>query len=193
MDNATNQVAHEILLVDDEPNILSGLARSLHSEGYKVRCVNSGREALSALQARRVDAVVTDQNMPIMKGIDLLAHVANLYPETVRIMLTGEATLDVTLQAINTGQVHRFLVKPCHALELSLALRQQFEQRALLSEAVRLLREARRQKSVLERLERANPGITHVDRDEDGAIELDGADCQQLVEQIRAMFGPTQP
>jgi two-component system probable response regulator PhcQ len=179
----------ELLLVDDDPNLLAGLARSLRSQGFRVRTAGSGQAALAALHEQPADAIVSDQFMPGTKGVDLLAYVANLYPDTVRVLLTGEATLDVALQAINTGHVQRFLVKPCHPLELGIALRQQLEQRALVDGAARLLGEARRQRAVLSRLEHAHPGITRIARDEDGAIVLDSAtDCTGLVEQIRSLL-----
>lgn len=185
--------AYQILLVDDDPNILAGLTRGLRSQGFAVRSVGSGAQALNALAEQATDAIVSDQNMPSMRGIDLLACVASTYPDMVRVMLTGEATLDVAMRAINAGQVQRFLVKPCHALELGHALRQQLEQRALLSGAKRLLTQARRQRSVLERLEASNPGITHIDCDADGAIVLDEElDGQSLLQEIQQLLDAEQ-
>ncbi len=164
---------HTILLVDDEPLVLQSLKRSLRKEKFRVLCANSANEALKVFEKEPIDLIVTDQDMPGKKGIDLLIEVKEYYPSTIRFMLTGKATLQVALDAINKGSISRFFTKPCNTLELAIAIRQALQQRDLLAKSKRLLRAAKKQSYLLQQLERHLPGITMVKRDTDGAILLD--------------------
>jgi DNA-binding NtrC family response regulator len=161
---------HIVLLVDDDPDALSGLAHALRREPYQVLTAESGEGALAALAETAADAVVSDESMPGMPGTALLAQVRALHPETMRILLTGHADLEVALRAINHGEVFRFLTKPCKPLDLALTIRDALRQRDLLRSARRLLDSARRQSAAIAALEREWSGLTHVDRDESGAI-----------------------
>ncbi|MCG8556261.1 MAG: response regulator [Proteobacteria bacterium] len=119
-----------VLLVDDEPHVIEGLAAALRSEPYAVLGATSGHGALELLAQYAVDVIVSDERMPGMKGSELLTRVRHLYPDTVRIVLTGQAELDSALAAINDGEVLRYLLKPCHGDELKGALREAMRQRA---------------------------------------------------------------
>ena len=136
---------YTVLLVDDEPNVLAGLQRALRKEPYLIFSATSAEMALVVLQARTVDVVISDQDMPGMRGADFLAKVRQEFPDTVRFMLTGKPTLEVALQAINAGAISRFFTKPCNPLELAITIKQALHQRALMLEAKRLLRVTRKQ------------------------------------------------
>jgi len=110
--------------------------------------------------------------MPGISGTVFLRHVREQYPDTVRFILTGKATIDLAIDAINNGGVARFFLKPCDCNELSMAIRQGLQQRELMVAARQLLEKTARQESVLQRLESAHPNIPCVDRDDDGVIEL---------------------
>lgn len=102
-----------ILLVDDEPNVLSSLRRQLRSH-YEVDVEEDPTMALLALDKKNPYAVVvSDYRMPKMNGIEFLGEVRKESPETTRIMLTGYADLDNAIRAVNDGNVFRFLTKPC--------------------------------------------------------------------------------
>jgi CheY-like chemotaxis protein len=102
-----------ILCVDDEPRVTEGLALLLRRE-YRVITAAGGAEALERLQEIGAPAVVvSDMRMPGMDGAELLKSVRRLYPETSRILLTGEPGRDAVVSAINEGQIFRFLTKPC--------------------------------------------------------------------------------
>lgn len=122
---------HTVLLVDDEPNVLAGLQRVFYREGYEILCANSGNEALNILRTKPVDVVISDQDMPGMTGTAFLAKVREEFPETIRFILTGKATLDHAIQAINTGAVSRFFTKPCNNIDLTVAIRQALQQKDL--------------------------------------------------------------
>ena len=102
-----------ILLVDDEKQVTQGLSALLHSTRLVVLVAHSGAEALSVLRRRRVDVVVSDEWMPDMCGSKLLSIVAREFPNTSRVILTGHATLESTIHAINDGKVCQLIEKPC--------------------------------------------------------------------------------
>lgn len=104
-----------ILLVDDEPNVLSAIERRLKSR-FRMETSSHPFEALEAVKVKGPYAVVvSDLRMPDISGIDLLKKIRELAPDTVRIMLTGYADVDTAIEAVNEGNVFRFLTKPCPA------------------------------------------------------------------------------
>lgn len=112
----------QILLVDDDPSVLSGLRRVLRGQPWHVLCATSAAEALAICERERIDVVVSDNNMPEAKGIDLLEAVRQAHPHTARFMLTGQVSLGLALDAINRGAVTRFFEKPCDGRELVAAI-----------------------------------------------------------------------
>lgn len=107
-----------VLLVDDEPHVLEGLRWTLRGEAYDVLVAGSAREALEILGRRRIDVVVSDEQMPGMSGSEFLGKVAREWPRASRVMLTGRPTLEAAIRCINDGSVVRFLRKPCMPDEL---------------------------------------------------------------------------
>jgi EAL domain-containing protein (putative c-di-GMP-specific phosphodiesterase class I) len=102
-----------VLLVDDEELVTEGLARALFAEPFRVLSASSAGRALGILARERVDVIVSDEQMPEVSGSELLSEVRVRYPDVQRIMLTGRASLDTTIRAINDAGVFRFLRKPC--------------------------------------------------------------------------------
>ena len=101
-----------ILLVDDEPAILDGLRRQLRKM-FTVHTAAGGAEALELLESEPVAVVISDMRMPQMNGATFLSKVRTLYPDVVRILLTGQADTQAAITAVNEGQIYRFLTKPC--------------------------------------------------------------------------------
>lgn len=129
----------KILLVDDELNILQSMQRQLRKR-FKVIIAESGDEALRALKSKGPFAViVSDMRMPGMDGVQLLSRVKASYPDTVRIMLTGNADQDTASEAVNTGQIFRFLTKPCSTAVLATSLALGVRQYNLLTAEKELL------------------------------------------------------
>ena len=111
-----------ILCVDDEPRVVDGLAVHLRRD-YQVLAANGGNSALQILKDKGAPAViVSDMRMPGMDGATLLKHVKQLYPETTRILLTGEPGRDAAISAVNEAQIFRFLTKPCPPDQLRSAI-----------------------------------------------------------------------
>ncbi|EPR43795.1 response regulator receiver protein [Desulfovibrio sp. X2] len=122
-----------ILFIDDDENILATFRRSLAGR-FEVVTTQSPMDGLARLQVEEPYAVVVaDQRMPEMDGIELLAKVAKLCPDTVRIMLTGYAELETAILAVNEGSVFRFLTKPCETRVLGQVLDAALEQYRLVT------------------------------------------------------------
>jgi DNA-binding NtrC family response regulator len=179
-------MAHRVLLVDDDPNLLDGLRRALHKEQYEIVCATSAEQALGILDRLSVDAIVSDELMPGMSGTALLTKVRGLYPDVSRFMLTGNASLAVAVQAINEAGVVRFFMKPCNPTDLAFCIHQELEKRDLALAARGLLRKVKRQSAVIEQLERTHPQISMVRRDVDGAVLLEESteDVKDLISEM---------
>lgn len=122
-----------VLLVDDDPNVLRGLVRMLRLQPFQFYTAHSAEEAMEVLKSRPIDVLVTDERMPGTSGMDLLAWSAKHFPEVVRILLTGFATTEIAIRAINESLVFRFFTKPCDPVALALAIHEALEQKQTLS------------------------------------------------------------
>lgn len=122
-----------VLFVDDEPNVLRALQRTL-ADNFEVTTADSGATAERIMATDEPFAVVvSDMRMPVMDGATLLGRLREQYPDTSRILLTGHADIDATLQAVNQGNIFRFLVKPCPEDQLANALEAGIGQYALVT------------------------------------------------------------
>jgi diguanylate cyclase (GGDEF)-like protein/PAS domain S-box-containing protein len=101
-----------LLLVDDEPNVISALQRVFRREGYRVLTASSARDALEMLAMENVQVIVSDQRMPEMTGVELLSRVKDLYPDTIRIVLSGYSEIHTVTEAINRGAIWKYFTKP---------------------------------------------------------------------------------
>lgn len=113
---------HRILFVDDEPKILTGLRRMLRSQRHEweMEFAEGGVQALKVLETGPFDVVVSDARMPGMEGSELLEEVRCKYPDTVRIILSGQCSRDSVIQCV--GVAHQFLSKPCDSEFLKAAI-----------------------------------------------------------------------
>jgi DNA-binding NtrC family response regulator len=125
-----------VLFVDDEVTLCHALSRALRKEPYEVLTAQSAAEALTTLRSRRVDVVVSDERMPEVSGSELLSQIRGEFPDVVRLMLTGEASLDAVVGAINDG-LYRFLSKPMGTAELAAHLRQALHMKRLKEQSAR--------------------------------------------------------
>jgi response regulator RpfG family c-di-GMP phosphodiesterase len=136
--DAADTKAPTILCVDDEPNILSALKRLLRPAGYHVLTAESGAAGLALLASEPVDLVISDMRMPEMDGAHFLEQVRQRWPDTMRLLLTGYADIKSTINAINQGEIYRYVAKPWDDKELPLILREALDRRDLLVENARL-------------------------------------------------------
>ena len=162
-----------ILLVDDDPHVTAALQDALRREPYDILSAGSAEGGLALLSRQPVDVVISDERMPGLSGSEFLALVRQRMPDTVRMLLTGQASLEAAIRAINEGEIFRFFTKPCRAAELAAAIRQGLRQRRLLLLCRTLRGRLRDRDEQFGELERRHPGITQVLRDTSGAIPLD--------------------
>ena len=134
----TQACAPTILCVDDEPNILSALRRLFRTRGYKVLTAESGAAGLELLRSEAVDLVISDMRMPGMDGAQFLEQVRSTWPDTVRLLLTGYADVAAIIEAINKGEIYRYVTKPWDDNDIVLVVRHALERRSLEIEKERL-------------------------------------------------------
>jgi CheY-like chemotaxis protein len=115
-----------LLLVDDEPGILSSLKRLFRREGYRILTAESGMKGLELLASNAVGVVISDARMPEMNGGEFLGRVREMYPNVLRMMLSGYTDLKAVTTAVNRGELFSFLTKPWDDAELIDAVRDAF-------------------------------------------------------------------
>ena len=166
-----------LLLVDDEPAVLTALRRTLRRDGYELTVAGSGEEALAVLADREVDLIIADLDMPGMSGVELLWRARAASPTTVRMILTGRGSLDSAQRAINEGEVYRYLTKPWHDLELREAVRGALARRLASAPTEEAARAIGSLAAMLRDLEPRHPGISRVTRTgQPYTIDLDRLD-----------------
>jgi DNA-binding NtrC family response regulator len=163
---------NKILLVDDEVSVLRALQRALIDEDFEVSLAESASAGLKLLDEHPFKVVVSDERMPVMCGSEFLSIVSLQHPEVVRITLTGQASIEAAMSAVNQGEIYRFLLKPWNDIELKLAIRSAIEKYDLEMQNRKLLSMVRTQMLKLEQIEKKHPGLTNVDKDEDGSFVL---------------------
>jgi DNA-binding NtrC family response regulator len=183
---------NSILIVDDEPNVLSALQRVFIDEPYEVRTANSGEEGLKLLGTDRFKVVISDERMPGMGGAEFLSIVKNRYPQIARILLTGYASLEATMKAVNDGEIYRFFTKPWDEYQLKLAIGFAIDKYDLEEENRRLLMTVKRQASELRTLEKRYPGITKVEKTGRGSLiisDIPEEELDQIIEECTRECG----
>jgi len=118
--------AQTLLLLDDEENILRALARLLRRDGYKILMATRAQDAFELLAKHDVQVILSDQRMPEMSGTEFLSRVKDLYPNTIRIVLSGYTDLKSVTDAINQGAIYKFLTKPWDDEQLRQNIHQAF-------------------------------------------------------------------
>ena len=141
-----------MLFVDDEANILSSLKRLFRPFGYRILTAESGAEGLEIMEREAVDLVVSDMRMPEMNGVQFLEKVRKKWPETVRMLLTGHTEIGTTIDAINKGQIYRYLSKPWQDSDIIPTIRHAVHQQMLEREKQRLEELTHRQNEELKDL-----------------------------------------
>jgi two-component system, probable response regulator PhcQ len=176
-----------IMIVDDEPNVLNSLRRAInampgHLFGGKlvVETFDDPNLALERATECAFDLVISDFRMPNLDGVEFLTRMIAIQPGVARIMLSGYADLKALVAAINQVQVFRFIAKPWNDYDLGASMAQALEHSRLLSDNQRLADLVRSQEGKiseqeleLRRWEQACPGLTQIQRGEDGSVYLE--------------------
>jgi response regulator RpfG family c-di-GMP phosphodiesterase len=138
-----------VLCVDDEKNILNSMKRLLRKQPCTLLTAESGADALTLINEHKVHIVVSDMRMPNMSGAELLEQIAEKFPDTYRILLTGFADMESTVAAVNKGKIHRYMQKPWDNDELIAAIKDGIESVTLKSENLRLQQQVAEQNKQL--------------------------------------------
>jgi len=205
-----------LLIVDDEDNIVSSLKRLLRRDGYHIVTANSGAQGLQCLAQFDVDVIISDQRMPGMTGVEFLRRTKELYPDTIRMVLSGYTELQSITDAINEGAIYKFLTKPWDDERVRAHIQEAFRQKGMADENRRLdhqvqsanqeLAEVNRRlgqvlASQRDRIFREETSLTVardmlenipapvIGLDEDGMIAFMNADAEGLFEGSAALLG----
>lgn len=172
------EIPGTLLCVDDEPNILSALRRLFRPCGYRVLVAEGGAQGLEILRGEPVDLVISDMRMPHMDGAQFLKVVKQEWPDVVRILLTGYADIGSTIEAINQGEIYRYITKPWTDEDMALTVRQALERKALEREKERLEALALEQNEALRQL---NESL-------EAKVQERTADLQKANERVKQSF-----
>jgi len=141
-----------ILLVDDEQNPLDAMSRLFRKTDFTLLTAKGGEAGLKLLETNEIQLVISDQNMPVMAGIEFLSIVKRMYPNVVRVMLTGQADLNIGVDAINKGEIYRYLNKPINKEEFLIVINQCLERYNMVRENRELTLKTMMQNEELARL-----------------------------------------
>lgn len=144
MSEPIQPAAPGILIVDDDPFVLSALKVTLERENYHVVAVTSPHKALAILAEREFAVIISDQCMPEMLGLDFLFESKRLQPHTSRILITAVLSLPTLVDSINRGEIFRFIAKPWLREELTATVRNAVHRHELITHNTALSAEARR-------------------------------------------------
>ncbi|SIN84979.1 Signal transduction histidine kinase [Singulisphaera sp. GP187] len=163
-----DQRRHTLLVVDDEIDVLESL-RHLFHRTYRVLIASSGAQAISLLEQNEVHLILSDQRMPGMSGDVLLSHARRIQPDAIRMLFTGYADIQAVINAVNEGNIFRYILKPWDATELEGILRQAIDHYELLAERKRLIAELQ---TANQRLTRANEELAEAGQLKSAFIEV---------------------
>ncbi len=142
-DAAPATVEFRILCVDDEPNILAALRRLFRNNGFSVRIADSAQAGIAILEHEPIDLVISDMRMPEMDGARFLGVVRERWPQTLRMLLTGHADAQSISEAVNSGQILRYITKPWDDKDLVAQVREALVHHSLERKRLRLEQLAR--------------------------------------------------
>lgn len=181
---------HTLLFVDDEPSILKAMQRLFRNQGYQTKTAGSGAEGLEVLRTSEVpiSLIISDQRMPEMNGAQFLERAKALAPEAMRFLLTGYSDLNTVIEAVNKGEIHRFLTKPWNDGELLMCARQAVEHYGLVQENRRLADLTHRQNQELGEL---NRDLERKVRARTQEIERQKGELEQLYRGLEQNFKDT--
>jgi PAS domain S-box-containing protein/diguanylate cyclase (GGDEF)-like protein len=182
-----------LLVVDDEDNIVAALRRLLRRDGYHIVTANSGEEGLRRLAEHEVDVILSDQRMPGMTGVEFLHRAKALYPQTVRMVLSGYTELQSIIDAVNEGAIYKFLTKPWDDERLREHVAEAFRQKELGDENRRLARQVATANTDLAKLNRRLEELLGRQREHADLLAASADNMRQLVEELPAPVVAVDP
>jgi FixJ family two-component response regulator len=186
-----NLMTRTVLLVDDDADVLHCLTRMLQRQPYQLYTARSGDEAMTLLKCRHVDVIVADERMPGMTGSELLAWVARNYPDVICLMLTGQASVDAVMRAINEGSVYHVFTKPCNEVDLAIMIRKALEHKERAEQRAEQCELAGPHARDCEQCAQELDALNHrIARDADKPLHVIAQSCQSLLEKHPELLDP---
>lgn len=186
-----NKIHFRILFVDDDEFLLSSLKRSLYREDFEILCADSALDALNTLKKTNVDIVVSDQEMPGIKGIDFLEKVYKDHPGTLRCILTGFATTELAIAAINKGFINKFFTKPLNRVEFLASIKSSLKKKEILYQTWLKFKKMKNHKIQIQELEKKYPGLSKIHLDDHNCIVIQNSsylENEDLIKDINEAF-----
>lgn len=160
---------YSLLIIDDELEITKALTRQFRNK-YNVFSTTSAEEGLAIMEKESVQVVLSDQRMPGMSGVEFFARIKHKYPDALRLLLTGYTDIEAVVNAINEGQVFRYVTKPWNPVELESIIREAFEKYELITN----------NKKLIHRLNEANQNLEEKVKDRTKDLEKANARLSEL-------------
>jgi DNA-binding NtrC family response regulator len=161
---------HTILVVADEEFFIENIQRVLSDENCNVIAASRGQKGLDILKKQQVSMVISEYKLPFMNGLEFLEKVRIIYPDILTVMVTEHADIELAIRAINEAGVYKFLLKPLDDIYFKNMIKKTLESLQVIKERDVLIRKVKTHESTLKDLEKRYPGITKVEKDEDGYI-----------------------
>jgi DNA-binding NtrC family response regulator len=161
---------HTILVVDDEELFIEYIKSMLSSESYNVVTASNGKQGLEILKKQSVNLVISEYKIPLMNGLEFLEKVRIIYPDILTVMVTDQADINLAIKAVNEAGVYKFLLKPLDDIDFKNTIKRTLESLQVIKERDELIRKVKTHEATLKDLEKRYPGITKVEKDEDGYI-----------------------
>ena len=175
-----------LLIVDDEENIVAALKRLLRRDGYHIVTAYSAAEGLQRLTEVDVDVIVSDQRMPGMTGVEFLRRAKELYPDTVRMVLSGYTELQSITDAVNEGAIYKFLTKPWDDERVRAHIEEAFRQKEMADENRRLHREVQQANQELADVNQRLQRLLAAQREQMSLEEGRAASAREVLENLPA-------
>jgi len=186
-------IKHSLLFIDDEPNILSSLKRVLEGEDREIYLAKDAAEGWKILQEKgEMEVVICDNKLPGMMGVDFFIKVKHLYPDTIRILITGYPDLNSAVDAINKAHIWRYILKPVEVEELRALVKQSFDYYRILKENRLLLQIARQQAEWLRVLKEKYPAMISKEVSGDMTYAMDEKHVSAIVEEFIKKYYPQE-
>ena len=183
--NVTDVHSHNLLVIDDEPSILSALKRQFRRSN-QVYIANSAEEGLELMKTYPIQVIISDQRMPGMNGTAFFDQVKTNYPNAIRLLLTGYADIQSVIEAINDGNIYRYITKPWDPAELDTIVRGAFERHDLIVRNEELVAKLQQANIDLEsKVQRRTAQLVALNKDKDRLIGIVAHDLRGPIGNIK--------
>jgi putative nucleotidyltransferase with HDIG domain len=175
---------HSILIVDDEESILNAFKRILADEDYEIHTASDGMEGLNKLREAQkpFSLIISDQRMPVMNGVQFFSKAKDIFPDAVRILLTGYADTDAIIDAINKGGIHLYFTKPWREEELLVHIKESLSKTELVMENRRLVELTKKQ----------NNDLLELNKTLEDKVKEKTRDLLVQAEELKVSYGKSQ-